>query len=939
VKRSAAGWCNCGRIRRGAATIRSGLVGIALCCNWLPDGNVMAATGESAILPVAWQIHDIFIASVLFLAFALLLLFAVRINRLNRILKAQVAMVAERTTELEQEIVHRQRAECELAGESRILEMLVRDTPLPAMLDAAARLAEDAAPAASAIVFLVDQATSAFKLAAAPGFNQEERAALEALAPSAGQTPPNPVTPAHLRLVATETIAASASGIVGSVMLLASSGNEPVALRQDELHHIANLIALVIDSKRAAESLRLSASVFDNAITGIVITDAENQILRCNAAYREMTGYDDAELVGRNPRMMQSGRHDESFYGEMWAQFKKQGKWSGEVWNRRKNGDIYPLMLQISAVKDEQGKIAHHVGSLIDITALKQTQARLERIANYDILTGLPNRALLTDRLRMALSQARRSKRLLAICFLDLDDFKPINDGHGHEVGDKLLAKVAQRLLAAVRGSDTVGRLGGDEFVLLLTGLTQSTELATSLARITSSLAAPYLVDGLSLNISASIGITLFPHDDADPDTLLRHADQAMYQAKQLGRNCYHLFDASQDQQLHSLASQRKRIAEAVDANELRLYYQPKVDMRHGTVVGFEALVRWEHPERGLLPPGEFLPLIEQTDIVCDLGEWVLGETLRQMEVWHGLGLTWPISVNIAARHFLRPDFVARLDQILKIYPDIPAGHLELEIVESAALADVDAMRAVISGCHRLWIGFALDDFGTGYSTLTYLKQLGADTLKIDQSFVRELLTDKQGLSIVDGIVNLAAAFDAELVAEGVETPEQGSMLIRLGCDLAQGYAIAPPMPAAAVPGWAALYRPDESWRMWSRSNRHVRDFSLLAAEVEHRRWVDILIAAIGDPTMPIDREQIIDAQRCGFGRWYHGPAKERYAHQANFAALDRHHLQLHEIGRRLLELLDSDKAEEARGLIPGLENLKRSMLAEMAALQQTIGR
>jgi diguanylate cyclase (GGDEF)-like protein/PAS domain S-box-containing protein len=903
------------------------------------------APAENRVFPDGLLTHDIFILSVLLLTLVLLLLFAVRIVRLNRKLKAQMSVVAERTAELEQEIVHRQRAECELAGESRILEMLVRDTPLPAMLDAAARLAEDAAPAASAIVFLVDQATSAFKLAAAPGFNEEERSALAALAPSAEQTsvttptPLNPLTPAHLRLVATATIAVSGSGTVGSVMLLASPGNGPVAVRHEELRHVANLIALVIDSKRAAESLRLSASVFDNAITGIVITDAKNHILRSNAAYQEMTGYGDAELVGRNPRMMQSGRHDEAFYGEMWAQFKKQGKWSGEVWNRRKNGDIYPLMLQISAVKDENGKIAHHVGSLIDITALKKIQARLERVANYDILTGLPNRALLTDRLRMALSQARRSKRLLAICFLDLDDFKPINDRHGHETGDKLLAKVAQRLLAAVRGSDTVGRLGGDEFVLLLTGLTQSTELATSLARLTSSLAVPYLIDGLSLNISASIGITLFPHDDADPDTLLRHADQAMYEAKQLGRNRYHLFDAGQDQQLHSLASQRKRIAEAVDANELRLYYQPKVDMRHGTVVGLEALVRWEHPERGLLPPGEFLPLIEQTDIVCDLGEWVLREALRQMEVWHGLGLTWPISVNIAARHFLRPDFVARLDEILKIYPDIPAGHLELEIVESAALADVDAMRAVIAGCHLLWIGFALDDFGTGYSTLTYLKQLGADTLKIDQSFVRELLTDKQGLSIVDGIVNLAAAFDAELVAEGVETPEQGSMLLRLGCDLAQGYAIAPPMPAAAVPGWAALYRPDPSWQVWTRSDRQIRDFSLLAAEVEHRRWIDLLVAAMDDPSAVIDREQIIDGHRCGFGRWYHGLAMERYAHQPNFIALDRLHRQIHDIGCHLLYLRDTGKLKEAHELIPGLESLKRSMLAEMAALQQSVGR
>jgi diguanylate cyclase (GGDEF)-like protein len=549
-------------------------------------------------------------------------------------------------------------------------------------------------------------------------------------------------------------------------------------------------------------------------------------------------------------------------------------------------------MEHISAVRGAAGAVTHYVGSYFDITDLKNTQARLEKIANYDTLTGLPNRALLTDRLRMALSRARRNKRLLAVCFFDLDSFKPINDQHGHAVGDRLLAKVAQRLLLAVRESDTVARLGGDEFVLLLTGLNHSLEVVSSMARITASLSPAFVIDGLSLSVTASIGITVFPHDDADPDTLLRHADQAMYEAKRLGRNRFQLFDATEDVELHSLATQRQRIAEALEHGEFRLYYQPKVNMRHGTVIGVEALIRWQHPERGLIAPGEFLPLVNEHELICDIGDWVLREALRQMQAWHQAGLSWPISVNISARHFLRPDFVARLTELLKAYPDIPAGHLELEIVESAALEDVESMRTVIGACHQLWIGFALDDFGTGYSTLTYLKQLAADTLKIDQSFVREMLKDKQGLSIVDGIINLAAVFEAEVVAEGVETAEQGAMLLRLGCDQAQGHAIAMPMRAATVPAWAAAYGPDPGWRQWALSDARSRDFALLSTEVEHRKWVDGLVAAANAGTAA-EGERFADRRRTGFALWHCGNARERYGHLAEYESIDRHHRQL----------------------------------------------
>jgi len=470
------------------------------------------------------------------------------------------------------------------------------------------------------------------------------------------------------------------------------------------------------------------------------------------------------------------------------------------------------LAVDAGPIRDDFGNIVAVVETLRDITDLKQTQQRLESMVNYDLLTALPNRALLADRLQQALAGAERYTRIIAVCFLDLDGFKPINDRYGHEVGDRFLIEVASRLTHTLRAGDTVARLGGDEFVLLICDLSDADELEAALARILRTVAMPYAICGHSLEVSASIGVTIYPFDDSDPDTLLRHADQAMYQAKQLGRNRFHLFDREAASHTQSRNRQLDRLRQAVAEGELRLHYQPKVNMRNGAVVGLEALVRWQHPERGLLSPVEFLPLAERDRLIVDIGEWVLEAALDQMSAWARNDLPMPVSVNIAAEHFQQESFVEHLHAMLARHPGVSPDLLELEIIESVALADIGAVRAAMSACQSRGVRFALDDFGTGYSSLSYLKRLTANTLKIDQSFVRDMLEDQEDLAIIEGVIGLAEAFRMEVIAEGVESVAHGLALMRLGCDLAQGYCIARPLPAERVDEWVRNYRPEPAW-------------------------------------------------------------------------------------------------------------------------------
>jgi diguanylate cyclase (GGDEF)-like protein len=396
---------------------------------------------------------------------------------------------------------------------------------------------------------------------------------------------------------------------------------------------------------------------------------------------------------------------------------------------------------------------------------------------------------------------------------LDLDGFKAVNDGYGHAVGDLLLVEVAQRLKGILRGGDAVARLSGDEFVLILRHVDNPQQLHVALQRVLRALAAPYVIREQRLTLSASIGVTLFPLDDEDADTLVRHADQAMYVAKQRGRNRYHVFDVSQELELKATHQTVARVRWALRNRELSLHYQPKVNLRTGQVLGFEALLRWQRPSGELVLPGEFLPLVEQTDLIVEIGEWVIAQALQRLLAWQRLGKPWSLSVNIAARHLQRGDFVERLKQLLAAYPHVDPARLDLEIVESVAIDNLQQVSRCLDACLALGVRFSLDDFGTGYSSLSYLKRLPTQTIKIDKSFVRDILHDQDDLALTGAVIGLARAFGREVVAEGLESVEHGRVLMALGCELAQGYCIAPPMPAAQVVPWVAGYRQPREWK------------------------------------------------------------------------------------------------------------------------------
>ncbi len=574
----------------------------------------------------------------------------------------------------------------------------------------------------------------------------------------------------------------------------------------------------ITERKHAEDNLRLAASVFTHAREGIMITDVQGTLVDVNDSFTRITGYTRAEAVGQNPRILKSGMQSDDSYTDMWRSILEKDHWYGEFWNRRKSGDIYATAQTISVVRDAKGVAQHYVALFSDVTALKEHERQLEHIAHFDALTSLPNRVLLADRLSQAMLQVQRRGQFLAVAYLDLDGFKAINDTHGHDVGDRVLMGVASRMKDTLRDGDTLARMGGDEFVAVLVDLPDTAACQPLLVRLLAAAAEPLLLGGDSLQVSASLGVTFFPQMEAiDADQLQRQADQAMYQAKLSGKNRFHVFDAELDRSARGHFESLEHIRQALQNRELVLYYQPKVNMRSGKVIGAEALIRWQHPERGLLAPAQFLPVIENHPLAVEVGEWVIDTALRQMATWHAQGLDLPISVNVGARQLQQPDFVARLKTLLAAHPDVEPHCLALEVLETSALEDIAGVSQVMAACQELGVAFALDDFGTGYSSLTYLKRLPVALLKIDQSFVRDMLDDVDDLAILKGVIGLAQAFHREVIAEGVETIAHGTALLQLGCELAQGYGIARPMPAADFPAWAAGWLPDAAWQHHNR--------------------------------------------------------------------------------------------------------------------------
>ncbi|MCK9283229.1 MAG: EAL domain-containing protein [Rhodocyclaceae bacterium] len=576
--------------------------------------------------------------------------------------------------------------------------------------------------------------------------------------------------------------------------------------------HWFSVVRDVTKSKRDFERLQLAASVFSSSQEGIMITDRENRIVDVNPAFTRITGYAREEVLGENPGMLGSGRQPPEFYAAMKKALTETGAWSGEMWNRRKSGETYAERLSIDVVRDADGAVKNYVAVFSDISQFKAHEAELDRIAHYDALTGVPNRRLLADRLEMSLARSKRGGKLLAVCYIDLDGFKVINEAYGHSVGDQMLIETAQHLHRSLRGDDTVARLGGDEFVLLLGDLTDSRECFAVLDRILEGIAHPHPIDGTAVSISASIGVAIYPEDDVDADTLLRHADQAMFRAKDSGKNCYRLFDTDHDRRIKSHRDLLANVRDGLAKNEFALFYQPKVDMRQGSVAGAEALIRWHHAELGLLAPAMFMPMVDNTEMEIPIGEWVIAEAFRQVAAWAKDGLIVPVSVNISGNHLQSQVFLPYLRSQLAAYPEVDPAWFGLEILETTTLEDVGNVSGVIRECQALGFRCALDDFGTGYSSLTYLRRLPAHILKIDQSFVRDMLEDSDDYAIVEAVVGLADAFDREVIAEGVETLAHGIPLLRLGCDLAQGYGIAKPMPAGDIPAWVRTWQPMPEW-------------------------------------------------------------------------------------------------------------------------------
>lgn len=455
--------------------------------------------------------------------------------------------------------------------------------------------------------------------------------------------------------------------------------------------------------------------------------------------------------------------------------------------------------------KNAEGQPQRVVGTQVDITEQKEQERQLEHIVRYDVLTGAPNRGLLADRLSQALARTKRERELLAVCYLDLDGFKSVNDNFGHEAGDQVLVEITRRIKETIREDDTVARLGGDEFVALLVGLQAPEECVSSLHRLLEAISQPIALHGASVRISASIGVALYPEDNQDPDTLLHHADQAMYIAKQSGKNRYHLFDAINDQRARTHHALLQQIRHGLAQGEFELYYQPKVDLALRRMVGAEALIRWHHPQRGLLQPEKFLRVIENTELEIELGNWVIASACTQMRQWRQHGHDVEVSINISAYHLQSADFINKLrDEMQHCCPQPGHRCLQIEVLETVALEDIARVGEIIKTCREFGVGFALDDFGTGYSPLTCLSKLEVDALKIDQSFVRVMLEEKGAHAIVQGIIGLAHAFDRTVVAEGVEHKAHLQALLQMGCHVVQGYGIAQAMPASAVLEWSA---------------------------------------------------------------------------------------------------------------------------------------
>ena len=654
-------------------------------------------------------------------------------------------------------------------------------------------------------------------------------------------------------------------------------------------------------------------SILSSIKEGVQLWDADGFLLYANSTSAEHFGAAKAVRVGAHCSGLAGLCLNES--GLPWK--------SDEfpvAWVLARKSTVMQALLQVQGVGERlrwlrfdvnclvdaiSGRVSGAVSASVDVTEIVNQGRRLQFQAHFDALTGLPNRVLLSDRMEMALSHSQRSGEMLAVCLLDLDGFKAVNDSLGHSAGDYVLQEVSRRLQDVLRTEDTAARLGGDEFALLIGGLKTSGQCEQILKRILDTVAAPYLIGTEEVRISASIGVTVCPGDAGGAEQLLRHADQSMYQAKQTGKNRFCLFDPTQESRTRANLGLLRKIEQALVRHEFCLDYQPMVDCRKGVVVGVEALIRWQHPVLGRRAPGEFLPLIEQENIVITLGEWVIAEALRALERLQEAGFDLTMSVNISARQVLRGNFQQRLGELLAEHDPACARRLEIEIVETAALEDINLVSGLIAHFHTLGVRFALDDFGTGYSSLVHLRRLATDVLKIDQSFVRDMLTDSGDVAIVHGVIGLAMAFQQQVVAEGVESIEHVLMLLDLGCDVMQGFGIVRPLPEERLVEWLEGFQADPRWRVPYSGYLTHGDFEMLLMDVSHRHWLELFMNHLNGDSAEGELSAL-DSGDCRMGQWLKSLAVlRRFGSKTDFLSINALHHEVHRIAQALLVCAD----------------------------------
>lgn len=572
------------------------------------------------------------------------------------------------------------------------------------------------------------------------------------------------------------------------------------------------------ESQAQRERLKLSEKVFSSTQEGIMVTDARSLIIEVNEAFSQITGYAKHEVLGRNPSFLRSGRQGPDFYRQMWDDLETRGRWQGEIWNRRKDGEVYAELLSIDAMRNDMGELQNYVAVFKDINQLKQHQTEIDRATYYDRLTNLPNRHMIDNRLQVCMAHAQRRQELVAVCLFDLDNFKQLNDQAGHEIADRFLVKLADRLRSALPLHHTIARVGGDEFVLLLTELGERGEAIKLVEQVLFLVHQPVHVEGQNLQLSASMGVAIFPELQVSSDELLRYADQAMYRAKQRGRNRFEIFEAAEDSASRTRVTLLRDAEAALINGAFELHFQPKLNLHSHQICAVEALIRWRLPDGALRMPGDFIEQISGYPMEITLGDWVIDRALAHYTEWQSQSLALPVSVNVSVDHLLNDNFVAHLQACLERHQITQPQHITIEILETSRIASFDRVRERLLACKTLGVQFSLDDFGTGYSSMTYMRQLPVDELKIDRSFVGTMLTKPEDLSIVKGIVAMGHAFNRTVTAKGVETEAHIHCLRDLDCDIAQGYGVSRPLPAPHILAWTT----DWNQRHRNRSHQHV---------------------------------------------------------------------------------------------------------------------